>query len=230
MVFSRLVYYVLLLILHLSQTCRRFFDCLSSASLYSLFSSRLSSDKVKQYAQHWKKVPNHVCIAIADVPVIFEPVAQLVVWCTAAGVKDITIWDNQGLCKASAHLLQEYIAKTHANYFKAASAQYPIRFSNNIDDDRNSLKTVPQQTTPGKNIPALSSSGVTIHICNDADGRSAIVKAVTLANQQRTAIDRTWLNSTLTSSIPEIDLALVFSKSRLLFGLLPWHLRVAEIM
>ena len=59
--------------------------------------SGLSEAQVKARARKWPKVPHHLCLAITDSAVTYDPVARLVMWAIAAGVKEITIWDNQGM-------------------------------------------------------------------------------------------------------------------------------------
>lgn len=171
--------------------------------------SGLSEAQVKARARKWPKVPHHLCLAITDSAVTYDPVARLVMWAIAAGVKEITIWDNQGMCKASASLLQRYLEKAHVAYFGSSSDNYPLSFD-----------AAEAQSKEG---------AVKIHLCDDEEGRPAIVNAIHTVVAQGKELTQEWLDNQLTQRVSEFDLVMLFSQHKLLHALLPWHLRVAEI-
>eukprot|EP00043_Microstomoeca_roanoka_P001011 m.30461 g.30461 ORF g.30461 m.30461 type:complete len:255 (-) comp10609_c0_seq4:218-982(-) len=215
----RLLSFVLFTIVWISSTLRWIWR---SFSLSPVAFTSFSPARVKRYTQRWTKTPNHLCIAVADEPVVYEPIARLVMWAIAAGVKHISIWDNQGLCTASAGLLQKYLEKAHVSYFGAQCDDYPLKFDQCSPGDRLSASTEKQANETPDHIH--------VHLCDDSHGRGAIVSAVGLATKTKANVTQEWLDKALTRNMPEIDLVLMFSRQSMVYGLLPWHLRVAEIL
>ncbi|EGD75588.1 hypothetical protein PTSG_06657 [Salpingoeca rosetta] len=223
---------VLCFVLWLSTTLQGLWRSVRELYMLPLAFSGLSVRQIQQRARRWQKIPAHICLAVTDGPVTYEPLARLVMWCMASGVKHITIWDNQGLCKGSSSLLRQYLQKAHVAYFGSSCASHPLVFDEAIlaaSQKRPCASTTPEEEGC-KGADVQSGTGTRIHFCDDDEGRPAIVKAVQEAARLQRNVDVAWLDAKLTATVPELDLVLMFSREPVLHGLLPWHMRVAEIL
>ena len=85
------------------------------------------------------------------------------------------------MCKASASLLQRYLEKAHVAYFGSSSDNYPLSFD-----------AAEAQSKEG---------AVKIHLCDDEEGRPAIVNAIHTVVAQGKELTQEWLDNQLTRKI-----------------------------
>lgn len=164
-----------------------------------------------------EQLPNHICIAILEAEVHTPDVARMVLWAAMAGIQWITVWDPHGRLKSQASELEESVLRLQ----QEQDATLPFQFY-----------------VGGCSIKeSVSQKTISVSILSSEDGRGDIVQA---ARSISAAVRKGEINSEdltvanfsdwLNVRVPDLDLVLKFGDCDSLLGILPWQLRVSEII
>ncbi|KAH0511286.1 Dehydrodolichyl diphosphate syntase complex subunit NUS1 [Microtus ochrogaster] len=168
-----------------------------------------------------QKLPVHLTLLIAELEHSFSDVASIVVWCVAAGISYVSVYDHQGIFKRNNSRLMEEILKRRQELSGLDCSRYSAELEESNDKD-------------GLVLNCWSP----VQVLSPEDGKADVVRAAQdfcqlVALQQRRATD---LNVDVfegllrSQGFPDPDLVLKFGSVDSTLGFLPWQIRLAEII
>lgn len=167
------------------------------------------------------KLPVHLTLLITELEHSFSDVASIVVWCVAAGISYVSVYDHQGIFKRNNSRLMEEILKRRQEL-------------SGLDCSRYSAELEESKAKDGLVLSCRSA----VQVLSPEDGKADVVRAAQdfcqlVAQQQRRATD---LNVDVfdgllrSQGFPDPDLVLKFGSVDSTLGFLPWQIRLAEII
>lgn len=167
------------------------------------------------------KLPVHLTLLITELEHSFSDVASIVVWCVAAGISYVSVYDHQGIFKRNNSRLMEEILKRRQEL-------------SGLDCSRYSAELEESKAKDGLVLSCWSA----VQVLSPEDGKADVVRAAQdfcqlVAQQQRRATD---LNVDVfdgllrSQGFPDPDLVLKFGSVDSTLGFLPWQIRLAEII
>ncbi|XP_028857899.1 dehydrodolichyl diphosphate synthase complex subunit nus1-like [Denticeps clupeoides] len=181
------------------------------------------------------KLPAHVGLLVADEEPRYPDVAALVVWCAAAGVSYVSVYDGQGSFRRNPSRLMEQILQQQRELLGPEAPRFSVEL----------LSGGAERQERGGEGPSCSGTGTglscqtAVKVLCPGDGKLGIVEA---ARQLCRAVERregtpedvdvAALDSLLRESknVPDPDLVLKFGSVQSTVGFLPWHIRLTEII
>lgn len=170
------------------------------------------------------KLPVHMALLISEDSQSYTDVANLVVWCMAAGISYVTVYDHQGIFKQNSSRLMDEVLKQQKKLLDHEYSKHPAGYANGSIDRTNNK--------------ALRSSPL-LKVLSAEDGKAEVGKAAKnfcqlVAEQKKkpSDVDVNVLDHLLrnTHSFPDPDLILKFGDVASTLGFLPWHIRLSEII
>ncbi|XP_057642671.1 dehydrodolichyl diphosphate synthase complex subunit Nus1-like [Chionomys nivalis] len=167
------------------------------------------------------KLPVHLTLLITELEHNFSDVASIVVWCVAAGISYVSVYDHQGIFKRNNSRLMEEILKRRQELSGLDCFRYSAELEESNDKD-------------GLVLNCRSA----VQVLSPEDGKADVVRAAQdfcqlVAQQRRRARD---LNVDVFDSLlrsqgfPDPDLVLKFGSVDSTLGFLPWQIRLTEII
>eukprot|EP00052_Salpingoeca_macrocollata_P013179 m.103039 g.103039 ORF g.103039 m.103039 type:complete len:236 (+) comp18810_c0_seq1:52-759(+) len=162
-----------------------------------------------KFAPLREQLPGSVCFAINEDALSYADLCKLVLWSAAAGVRFITVWDYRGQLKTNETLLLEYIQRTHTQLSQSHDRKFCIV----------------------SGVVSGEDDASTLQVLGPDSGRSSIVKAtIALSTKNCSEITVDDLDQQLKLATPDPQLVVLFGENECLYSLLPWQLRLSEIV
>lgn len=166
------------------------------------------------------KLPVHLSLLITELEHNFSDVASIVVWCVAAGISYVSVYDHQGIFKRNNSRLMEEILKRRQELSGLVCSRYSAELEENNDKD-------------GLVLNCRSA----VQVLSPEDGKADVVRAAQdfcqlVAQQQRRATDLIVdvFDGLLRFGFPDPDLVLKFGSVDSTLCFLPWQIRLTEII
>eukprot|EP00049_Salpingoeca_infusionum_P003905 m.72372 g.72372 ORF g.72372 m.72372 type:complete len:386 (-) comp12333_c0_seq2:241-1398(-) len=181
----------------------------------------------------------HLCLVFDanERGLTMDTVAELAICSLASTPKTLVLWDNTGLLSQSKRELEKQLVAKWNRVATCSTAATPQEQTNAVRppfvlDGQNGLSGSRETESEGES-PALCR----IYVASPEDGRQHIVNTVrqraSAAKHSETALDPLSVDDfghLVMDNVPELDLVLMFHNKNTLEGLLPWQLRVAELV
>lgn len=174
----------------------------------------------------FEKVPSHLVVIVGNETISFKDLANIVVWCIAAGISFISFYDHQGFLK-----------KNEAELFKALTETRKGNIDNIIWGKK--TKTRDLTTKNGTKNGVISSHSLHLNIFSLEDGKGSLVELAktlcqsVLSGQTKSSdVNRVLIDEKLQREmeIPDPELILYCGDTCSMYGFLPWQIRVTEFL
>ncbi|XP_074597545.1 transport and golgi organization 14 [Brevipalpus obovatus] len=206
--------------------------CLLLSEIWSYVRRRWTiSRNIIQFSQSVKKIPKHIVFIIdgneKDKYVSLEEICQLMQWSITLEISNISLYDNRGYFVKNMDLLESLLSRA-----LCLSPDDQIKFKPSQKNGSNQHNV----------IYHTNFKSSTLRILSMLNGKQTITMiAKELITKISKSIDESEKIKTITSndidflmmekiSVPEPDLAIICSTKPCLFGLLPWHMRLTEMI
>lgn len=181
---------------------------------------------ISKQVKLFEKIPSHLVVIVGNETISFKDLANIAVWCIAAGISFISFYDHQGFLK-----------KNEAELFKALTE---IR-KGNVDNIIWGKKTKTRElnTKNGTKNGVTSSHSLHLNIFSLADGKGSLVELTktlcqsVLSGQTKSSeVNRFVIDEKLHKEmeIPDPELILYCGDICSMYGFLPWQIRVTEFL
>lgn len=205
----------------------------------------LTASYITHRCANLHKRPKHLAIGLNERgPISYSDLANLICWCLAIGIRQISLYDPLDRLKSNQGKLLQQIRLNHHRLFPHEPLQAgQIHWKgNHIQDlkETNSLKVSKNDNGVngnGKN-GHVSSEDTHISLLSPIDGKIDIVKAARhLAQEVRnrtvkpSEIDEAKVSENLASNrdMPDPDMLILCGRVWSTLGFLPWQIRLTEI-
>ncbi|XP_060947197.1 dehydrodolichyl diphosphate synthase complex subunit nus1 [Limanda limanda] len=171
-----------------------------------------------------EKLPVHIGLLVAEEEPSYTDIANLVVWCMAVGISNVSVYDNHGILQKNNSRLLEEIVRKQQDFLGGDGSKYNVEFLSNGTD---------------KHQHHVVSCRPTVKVLSPEDGKQRIVKVAqqlcrSVENKERSSrdISVSMLDMMLRESknIPEPELVVKFGPVESTLGFLPWHIRLTEFI
>ncbi|XP_074661641.1 dehydrodolichyl diphosphate synthase complex subunit NUS1-like [Tubulanus polymorphus] len=215
-----------LIFLHLSISIKDFilsYVCWLNKPFEIFKKRKWTSDQLKKDAKSLSKLPLHLSFVIIEDKVSFADLASLIVWSMTMDISCVSIFDVQGVCKKNKSLLQHEIHKKQKDIIgsKYTRSQYII--SNNDEELHNGCRS------PCKsNIKLFSLEDGQRHLGETA---RKLCSMVSKSQFRMNDIVPDTINKLLIEhhGCQDPDLIIRFGKPQVMYGYLPWQIRLSQI-
>ena len=178
-------------------------------------------------AARLKKLPLHLAFVIRDDALSLDlaDFPKLILWCMAANIRCVTLYDADGFLKRQQRRLMELTVIEQQKWRGTLSL---------------ATTTAPTATAPAK-LPDPSAEAVhlgstRVHVLSLDDGQPAIVRTAQRLCEQICVAggasspppDMPTVDTALACGLPEVDVAVQLGGASVAAGLLPWHTRFTE--
>ncbi|KAJ9592655.1 hypothetical protein L9F63_015670 [Diploptera punctata] len=172
------------------------------------------------------KIPSHLVVIIGNESVSYRDLANIIVWCIAAGISFLSFYDYHGILKRNEAELVKVLSEMGKEHIE--KIVWGKKTNTNGILNKNGTKNGFKATKK-----------ICINIFSLSDGKGSIVELTkslgqsVLAGHLKTSdIDQELIDKKLLSefNIPDPELALYCGDTCSTYGFLPWQIRVTEFL
>lgn len=172
------------------------------------------------------KIPSHLVVIIGNESISYRDLANIIVWCIAAGISFLSFYDYQGVLK-----------KNEAELVKVLSEIGKGQIENVVWGKKTNTNGILKKNGTKNGFKA--SHKICVNIFSLCDGKGSIVeltkslgRSVLAGHLKSSDINQDLISEKLQSEIdiPDPELALYCGEASSTYGFLPWQIRVTEFM
>lgn len=183
-------------------------------------------DFISRHIKLFDKAPSHLVVIVGNESISYRDLANIAVWCIAAGISFISFYDHHGNLK-----------KNETELFKALS-EVTKGHLENIVWGKNT-KTCGLIKKNGTKNGVISMQKLHVNIFSLSDGKGTLVQLTrsicqtAISGQIKSAdINQNIIDTKLQAEmdIPDPELAIICGDVCSTYGFLPWQIRVTEFL
>ncbi|PSN49733.1 hypothetical protein C0J52_13112 [Blattella germanica] len=181
---------------------------------------------ISNHVKLLEKIPSHLVVILGNESVSYRDLANITVWCIAAGISFISFYDHHGVLK-----------RNEAEFFKVLTEIRKGHIENIIWGKKTATHGVLKKNGTKNGI--TPSQKICVNIFSLSDGKGAVVELTkslcrsTLTSQLKSSnINEALIQEKLQAEteIPDPDLALYCGDIFSTYGFLPWQIHVTEFL
>lgn len=179
----------------------------------------MDSDQVNVAIKKLDKIPRHMVVVLGTETPSYRDLANIVVWCVAAGIPHISFYEHSGLLKRTKNELYNAVVQASLN-----TSSWNRTLTGNV---------LPSATSKKNGVSAPS---IHINVLSLTNGRGAIADltrecATNNVNSAKITVD--FLDEKLQKHVnhaPDPEMALCCGSMCGTYGVLPWQVRNTEFI
>ncbi|XP_049807428.1 dehydrodolichyl diphosphate synthase complex subunit nus1 isoform X1 [Schistocerca nitens] len=181
---------------------------------------------VSKCAEHFNKTPQHIVLLLGNETISYKDLANIILWCVAAGISFVTLYDHDG------HLQQN-----QDELYQAVKTRSKLCVGTIIWGRNKTLNGLGVENGVQNGTKAIAKTRVTVLSLNDSkETFLKVTRSLCYSAKNREVkschISQDVINEMLIeeTGLPEPELALYCGEVCCTYGFLPWHIRITEFL